>query len=313
MMIAAVLATACASSSAPASTPSPLRVGWSLWPGYYPMAIAVEKGFFKEHGVNVEPVFYSAYSDQTPDLASGMIDGAATIFSDTLFDSISNYVQVVMVIDNSSGADQLLGAPNIQSPKDLSGKRIGVQSSSVGGTLLVRAMLAQNGIPLSDVTFVQVSPENVPNAIPGTIDAGYTYEPFASQARARGDVTLFTSADAPGVIVDVLAFRREIVASRPNDVKAFTQAWLEAVQYWKDHPEEGNAIIAKATNQKAADISNTGVALFDLAANQKAFTKGSDSTSLYFTAQNELQFLVTGGYITKPIDINLFLDPAFVK
>lgn len=313
LVITVLLATACSSGNTTVKQKTPLRVGWSLWPGYYPMAIAVEKGLFKKYGVDVEPVFYNVYGEQAPDLASGMIDGALIIFSDVLFDSISNQTNIVMVVDNSTGADQLVAASSIKNPQDLRGKRIGVQPSAVGGTLLVRAMLEKNGIPLSSVTFVEVSPENVPSAIPGTIDVGYTYEPFVSQARANGDTILFTSADTPGLIVDVLAFRRDITQNRPEDVKAFIQAWLEAVQYWKDNPQEGNAIIARATNQNISDISAEGLTLFGLAENQKAFTEGNDITSLYFTTQTDLKFLVENGFITKPIDANVLLNTSFLK
>jgi NitT/TauT family transport system substrate-binding protein len=115
------------------------------------------------------------------------------------------------------------------------------------------------------------------------------------------------------LIVDVLAFRTEITQNRPEDVKGFIAAWQEALQYWKDNPTEGNAIIAKATGLKPEEVSAQGVNLFDLAANQKTFTQGTDASSVYFTAKNELQFLVTTGDITRPVEINKLLDPSFLR
>ena len=312
LLLATLVLSACG-SKAPVVAKPPLRVAWSLWPGYYPMAIAAEKGFFAKHGVEVEPVLYNVYSNQLPDLASGMVDGAAIILSDTLFDALSNSINVVMVLDHSAGADQVVAAPGINSPADLRGKRIGVQSTAVGGTLLIRRMLEQNNISISEVTLVSVAPEQVPQAIPSQIDAGYTYEPFSSQARAAGDKVIFSSADAPGVIVDVLTFRREVVQQRPEDVKAFIAAWQEALQYWKDNPAEGNAIIAKATGMQPEEISSEGVQLFDLAANRQAYTQGTDATSLYFTTQTELDFLINTGDITNPVKISELLNPSFLQ
>jgi NitT/TauT family transport system substrate-binding protein len=309
-MVMALLSACTGPQTAPKT---PLRVSWSLWPGYYPMAIAVEKGLFEKHGVLVEPVLYSIYGNQAPDLASGMLDGAMMILSDTLFDPISSEIKIVLVLDNSAGADQVVATSNITNLSDLRGKRIGVQPSTVGGVLLVRQMLSANGISPDDVTFVQIGPERVPEAIPSLIDAGYTYEPYTSQSTAKGDKVVFSSAETPGLIADVLAFRKEIVQNRPEDVKAFIAAWFEALQYWKDNPADGNAIIARATGLKPEEVSAQGVTLFDLNANLRTFTQGNDYTSVYFAAQKELQFIIDSGDSTKPVNINDLLDPSFLR
>jgi NitT/TauT family transport system substrate-binding protein len=314
LILAAVLLSACSGTGgSTVEEKTPLRVAWSLWPGYYPLAIAVEKGFFEKHGVQVEPVFYNLYNNQLPDLASGMLDGAFTTLSDTMFDSISSSVKVVLVVDNSAGADQIVAGVDITSPADLRGKRIGVSSTAVSGQLLIRQMLEKNGVSPTDVTFVDVPPEGVPGAIPNLIDAGYTYDPFTSAALAKGGKVIYTSADSPGLIVDVLSMRKEIVRDRPEDVKAFIAAWQEALQYWKDNRDDGNAIIAKATGLKPEEVAPVGVNLFDLNANLKTFTPGTDSTSVYFTAQNSLTFLANSGEVTNPVKINELLDPSFLK
>lgn len=311
LIVVAVFLSACAGT--PTTAKAPLRVAWSLWPGYTPIAIAAEKGFFEKHGVLVEPAYYASYGNQAPDLAAGMVDGSLMTLSDTLFDTVSKDIKIVLVLDNSTGADQVVASADITKLSDLRGKRIGVLSSTVSGVLMIRQMLEVNGVSPADVTFVQIGPESVPAAIPSQIDAGYTYEPFTSQSRAKGDKVIFSSADVPGVIVDVLAFRKDIVQNRPEDVKAFIAAWFEALQYWKDNPAEGNAIIARAAGIKAEDISIEGVELFDLNANLKAFTQGTDYSSVYFTAQEELQFLVNRGDITNPVNINDLIDPSFLK
>jgi len=313
LIVASVLLSACAGTSASAPANPPLRIAWNLWYGYYPLVIAAEKGLFEKHGVQVEPVFYDTYANQAPDLASGMVDGAMTVLSDTLFDSLSNDVQVVLATDNSVGADQVVVSSDIVNLSDLRGKRIGVESSNVGGVLLVRKMLEVNGISPSEVTFVEVSPEEVPASIPGLIDAGYTFDPYTSESRAKGDKVVFSSADAPGVIVDVLAFRKDITQNRPEEVKAFIAAWFEALEYWQYNVDDGNALIAKATGQKPEDIFTEGINLLDQNANILAFTKGTDYTSLYFAAEQEIQFVILTGDITQPVDINNLLNPSFLK
>jgi NitT/TauT family transport system substrate-binding protein len=312
LALIAILLSACVGAQPVATVKQPLRVAWSLWPGYYPMAIAVEKGFFTKHGVQVEPVFYEVTSNQNPDLAAGMLDGAGIVLGDVLLDSLSSTNKVVLVLDSSTGGDSIVASADIKSPQDLRGKRIGVKLSTFG-ELLVRDMLEKNDISLNDVTLVDISPEALPAALPRLVDAGHTFDPFTTRATSSGNNIIYSSADAPGLIVDVMAFNRKVIKERPEDVKAFVAAWLEAIQYWKDNPADGNAIIAKATGQKAEAISTEGITLFDQAANFKAFTKGTDNSSLYFTAEEELKFFIEISLVTYPVKVDDFLDPSFLK
>lgn len=311
-LIAVVILSACGATQT-TKEKQPLRVGWNLWPGEYPIAIAEEKGFFEKHGVQVDPVFYPIYANQLPDTAAGMVDGGFFSLSDVLFDAISQSVKVVMVADNSAGADQIVASADITDVLDLRGKRIGVSSSTVSGVLLIRQMLNDHGVSLSEVTIVDIGPESVPGAIPTFIDAGYTYEPFTSESRAKGDKVIFTSAETPGLIVDALVFRKEVIENRPEDVKAFIAAWFEAQQYWLDNPADSSAIIAKATGLKPEEVSAEGVRLFDLYANLQTFTPGTDNTSLHFSAQKELEFNIGAGNVTHPVKIEDLLDPSFLK
>jgi NitT/TauT family transport system substrate-binding protein len=174
-------------------------------------------------------------------------------------------------------------------------------------------MLEDNDVPSSEVTFVEVPPDKVLGAIPGLVDAGYTYDPYTSEALARGNRVIYTTANATGLGVDVMAFRREIVRDRPEDVRAFVAAWLDAVDYWKHNPAEGNAIIAKVTGLKPEEVSPIGVDLFDRNANLMTFVPGSTYSSVYYTAGKLLEFLLNNGDVTYPVDLKEFLDPSFLK
>ncbi len=311
VVLAALILSACGGKTSTVAKP-PLRVGWSLWPGWYPMAIAMEQGLFEKHGVTVDPIFFNVYKETTPALASGYIDGAGLVLGDTLLDEVAKNTKVVLITDNSDGADQLVASADIKSPKDVVGKRIGV-SAGTFGELLVQQMLDQNGISIADVTLVEVPPEGVPDAIPDTIDAGHTFEPYASQARAKGYNVIFSSADAPGLIVDVFAFNRRTLQERPEDVKAFIAAWFEAVQYWQEHPTEGNSMIAKVTGLPVQEISAEGVKLFDRAANLAAFQPGNSTMSLPYTAQLEIDYLAQTGVLSSPVKVEEALDASFLQ
>jgi NitT/TauT family transport system substrate-binding protein len=145
------------------------------------------------------------------------------------------------------------------------------------------------------------------------VDAVHSYEPIVSQAESQGYHTIFSSAETPGLMPNVLAFSAAVMHNRPEDVKAFVAAWMEAQAYWQANPAAGDKIIADATGQKPEDISLKGIALRTLKDNQNAFKPGYDTTSIYYSAQLNLNFLIQSGNITKAPNTQVILDPSFLK
>jgi NitT/TauT family transport system substrate-binding protein len=313
LLVITVLLASCAGFS-PTTTQekTPIRIGWSLYPGWYPLVIAQEQGIFKKYNLEVELVLYEAYKDTAPQLASGLVDGATLVLGDVLLEDVGNSSSIVLVTDNSDGADQLIASPEVMQSQDLKGKRIGF-SAGTFGELLVRDMLKKYNVAISDVELVEVPPEAVAGAIPVTIDIGHTFEPFASQARAKGNGVIYTSADSPGIIVDTVAFTDKFIEERPEDVRNFINAWFEAVDFWQKNPQQGNEIIAAAIGQDVKDINFEGIKFFDRNANLATFQPGSDTTSVIYTAQLELDFLASTGVISNRLDIAKILNPSFLK
>jgi len=311
LLIAVFLLSACG-STAPSEQYPPLKVGWSLWPGWYPLIIAQERGLFAEHNVEVEIVFYSTYAAALPEFASGKVDGIGLVVGDVLPLVKNNNAKIVMVTDNSDGADVIMAGPEVTSPADLRGKRIGVGLGTFG-EVLARQMLTANNLSLEDVSLVQVGPEDVPGQLGADIDAGHTYEPFSSEARQDGYHPVFSSTETPGLIADVLVFRTETLNKRPEDVRAFLAAWFEALEWWQNNPQEGNTLIAAATDQKPEDISTEGLKLFNQADNLATFQQGTDTRSIYFTTQEYMSFYQNTGVLTTLPDLNQLLDPAFLQ
>lgn len=290
----------------------PLRIGWTTWAGWYPLALADAKGFFAENNLEVEIITYQTQSQVVAAVASGMVDGGFVVLNDTLLDSVAKNVKTVMISDTSNGGDQIISDSAIQDFADLRGKRIGVRRGSFS-EFFVREMLTQKGILASEVSFVNVEPEQVPESIPSRIDMGHTYEPNTSRGIAKGQHIIFSSAETPGLIVSVFAVRRNILAERPEDVQAFVNAWFQTLEYWQTNPAESNALIAEKTGQKPDEISTDGIQIFNLEANRQAFRPGNTSASVYFTARKVLKFLTDSGFVTSPVDINDVLDASFIS
>ncbi len=305
-----LLATACTGGQeAAAPKGPPLKVTWNSWPGNYPIVIAQELGLFEKHGIAVESILSDSYDTMAPDFIERKTDAVLFTLVDALIIDARepDSGRVVLVLDESDGADVVIAESGIANVAGLKGKRIGASSGSFG-ELLVRDMLEKNNLTLDEVTMVDIGPENVAGAIPDSIQAGFTFDVFTG-----GHPIIFSSAEAPGLIVDVAIFSTEVTEKRPEDVRAFIAAWFEAVDYWLANPEKGNEFIAKALDIPAEEISLVGLKLLSKEDNLHAFTPGTDTTSLYFSGQVNADFLISTGGLTAAPDLERLLTPAFLK
>lgn len=310
--ICLAMATACEKKEAPPPHERPLTVGWFLWTGWYPMAIAQEMKLFAKHGVDVNPILYQSYTQILPDLSSGKLDAGFSGMYETLKANIPD-IRIVLVTDHSDGAEGLVTIPEIKTPQDLKGKRIGVQGALSGSEFLITTYLRKQGLSSGDVTMLSISPEVVLDRMPSQIQAGYTWDPFLSQARKRGYRLLFTTADMPGLIVDIVAFHGLVTRDRPQDVRKFIAAWFEASDYWRTNPLEAENMIAKVTGLKRSEITREGCRFFSLQDNVKTFQQGDDFGSIYFTARKQVEFFIGVGDASSAPDIQQILSPQFLR
>jgi NitT/TauT family transport system substrate-binding protein len=304
---------ACAGAE-PASAPASLKVGWTLWQGDYTLLIANQMGFFKDHGVKVEPVRYDSSTQVSLDLAGAELDGGLLTMSDFLLASNLADIKAIMVSDNG-GQYSIVASPDIQSLNGLRGKRIGVNLHT-SGELFVVDMLKTKFMTSNDVTFVDMTPDKVSQNIPAQIDAGLVWEPYTTQALKQGKVVVFRSDAISSLIPKMIVFRSSVIDQRPQDMRAFIQAWDEAVQYRSSHPQEALAIISQATGLSSNDIRISGnINLYTIQYNLILFadTTGTDPNSIYTIAGKNRDFLITAGYLTNPPDLNALIDPSFLK
>ncbi len=223
-----------------------LSIAFQSWVGYGPLYLAADRGFFAEEGLELVFVDEELDAARRDAFDAGILDvEAGTI--DLLVNKRAAGTPVVTVaeIDLSLGGDAIVATEDIQSLQDLVGKKVALARDDVGETFLA-CLLHKAGLSLEQITIVPVSPEKAAQAfLDGKVDAAVTWEPWVSRAAARENAhVLISSKDEPGIIVDVLTVREEIVRRNPAIVKKLLRGWYRAVEYYKAHPDEGSGIIA---------------------------------------------------------------------
>ncbi|MCA2002402.1 MAG: ABC transporter substrate-binding protein [Chloroflexi bacterium] len=314
LIFSAMLLSACGQEASLRKNP-PLRVAYNPWPGFLPVLLAQEKGYFAEQNVEVELLYSEDTKMQMMNLAAGAYDAAGLSLGSILaIVGQSPRVRIVLVTDLSNGADAVVCSPEITSVADLKGKRIGAGIGGFG-EIFVLEMLKTAGLNSTDVTLID-APDGEPvlNGLRSKdLAAGQTWEPYVSQAVNEGAKILFTSADTPGLIPDVLAFQSSVIENRPEDVKAFVNAWFQAVDYWLNNPEEAQSILAARLNLPPESVSLDGLILMTREDNLNAMKPGQTSASIFYTANLYRDFYIRLGNITQPIDVNALIDPSFLR
>lgn len=243
--------------------PAPLRLAVSLWPGYEYLYLAEQEGLFAEAGVAVDLVSFGSLGDLRRAFERGQVDGMTSTLVELLqaCDHVRRCGRAVLVTDWSHGADRIIARRDIGDVADLAGRPVGVEPATLGAYLLERA-LAEAGAPGTARPVPIPSGEMAGALAEGRVDAVVIWPPTATRLAADPDLhTLFTSADLPGEIVDVVALDPAVIAARPDAVAGLIRAWQMALDFDRRHPERARALMARREGLTVAEFN---AALADL-------------------------------------------------
>lgn len=155
-----------------ANTKLTVLLDWFLNPDHAPLIIAQEKGYFKELGLDVTFIAPANPNDPPKLVAAGKADIAISYQHQHQMqvDQGLPLVRIATLVATPLNALVVLADSDIKTIADLKGKTIGY---SVGGfeTVLLKVMLAQAGLQLSDVTLVNVNFSLSPSLFTGRTDA----------------------------------------------------------------------------------------------------------------------------------------------
>jgi NitT/TauT family transport system substrate-binding protein len=295
---------------------APVRIGYSAWPGWFPLKVSEDKGLFTKAGVPVTLQWFDGYLDSINALNAGQLD----CNSQTLGDTISSVaggaeLQVVLTNDYSTGNDQIIAAPGIKTMADFKGKRVAAEEGTVDHYLLLLG-LKKAGLSAKDITFVPLETGAAAAAFAaGKVDAVGVFAPFTTQALKRpGSTTVFSSKDVPGAISDHLVCRKEFVAKNPEAVQKLVNAWFATLSTIKAEPGPTLAIMAERAAVSEADYKayDAGTTILTLAENQQVFKPGTTMQSLPYAAQQISAFLQEVGLAKTPPKLEGLLQPQFV-
>lgn len=260
------------------ATSKVIAVPISSWPGYEYLGLVASFGVDRRHGLTLDVVQY-------PDpqaIVHAYLRGDQPVAPLTTVEAVDLCERVpercpvvVLVLDESRGADQLAVRNDVPSLKDLRGRTIAVTFSTLGPYVVDRA-LDQLGMEIPDVNLRNMPLDRMASALAsGEVAAAAFFPPYSERAvqDARSRV-MFTSREIPGEIFDVLVVDPAYLRSHATEVMLLLRSWQEAHDIAVRQPERARRLMAQReqTSVAAFTASEQGLVYFPLA-EQKAMLR----------------------------------------
>ena len=296
-----------------------IKIGYSDWPGYTVMEIAKQKGWFKDAGLDVEMDWFE-YSPSIDAFSAGKIDADMIVAGDDMVTGASGAKsKIVCLVDYSEGSDMIVGAPGVDSIKDLKGKKVGVELTLVEHELLLQA-LKVNGLSQSDVTLVGTSTDKTPQTLAsGSVAAIGAWYPISGQALTQvpGSKKLFTSADAKGLIFDVIAVSPTSYAAHREDWAKITAIYYKCVAYLKDPATQDDAIKIMAAKVGADPVEYAknipGTHFLTIPEAKECLKKSNDMMSIYGSMKLSDKFNLDNGVYKNSQEPASYIVPGIIN
>jgi NitT/TauT family transport system substrate-binding protein len=302
-----------------ATTTGPLRIAYSDWPGWVAWEIAIQKGWFKEEGVEVDFKWFE-YVPSMEAFSAGKVDAVTMTNGDALVTGSSGSKSVgILINDYSNGNDMVVAQPKIKNVAALKGKKIGVEVGFLSHLLLINA-LKSAGMTDKDVELVNVPTDQTPQTLKaGEVSAIVAWQPNSGQAlkEVPGSKPVFTSANVPGLIYDLLYVSPKSLKERRPDWLKVTKVWFRIADYLKkpENLDEAAKIMAARVGLTADQYKPLmgGTHFLDLAGNVETYKKADGLMSIYGSSKVVDQFQTDNKIYKEPVSYEQYLDPSLVS
>lgn len=249
----AALATLGAPALVRAQTGPKIRIGY--WPvaAGLPFYAAVEKGYFKEAGLDVEAIKFAGAQQVMEAMLAGRCDGSSngTGSGNLGVGEIASPGLFKIIATNPSNATYVLDeflVPKdspIKSIAELKGKRV-ASGPGIQNKTLALAVLERAGAGGTTVTELPIG-QHVAALAAGQIDAAYTLEPTGTIGRLNGTTRVLEA----GVIAKYIlgdpnapwhggsaSLTTEFIKKHPAEAKKYIAAYARGIELVRKDPAE---------------------------------------------------------------------------
>ncbi|PUE30372.1 ABC transporter substrate-binding protein [Limnohabitans sp. JirII-29] len=260
------------------STPK-IRIGyWPIAAGL-PFYAAVEKGYFKEAGLDVEPIKFAAAQQIMEAMLAGRCDGSAngTGSANLAIGEIAAPGTFKIFCANPSNVKNVLDeflvpvASTAKVMSDLKGKKV-ASGPGIQNVTLAKTVLERGGATGATVIELPIG-QHVAALAAGQVDAVYTLEPTGTIGRLNGTTRVLEAGVISKYILgDAMApwfggsasLTAEFVKNHPVETKKFVTAYAKGVALVRSNATEARQYLKGYTAIEGALTSEVPLAAYTL-------------------------------------------------
>lgn len=245
-LASSIVLASCSSSEEEAAAPkTEFNIGWSIYAGWMPWPYAEQAGIIdkweEKYGIEINMVQVNDYVESVNQFTAGQLDGVTVANMDALTIPAAGGkdTSAIIVGDYSNGNDGVLlkGSSDLST---ISGQTVNLVELSVSHYLLARALESVD-LSMTDVSTVNTSDADIAGAFTSDeVTAAVAWNPqLSTMSQTNGANLVFSSADIPGEIVDLLVVDTATLEANPDLGKALAGIWYETVTLMLQDTEEG--------------------------------------------------------------------------
>ena len=236
-------------SGSAARSAEQIRVGYgSLSTSYAPIWVAGEAQLFQKNGITAEVLYLESALVRTALIAGDIVMGG---MSGTTMAAprLQGADPIIIASFLNSLQYRLVVRPEIKTPAQLKGKRIGVAGFGLGAHRGAQIMVAKLGLnPDNDVVMLQIGgdPTRLSALLSGTIDASVFNPPLYKRAVEAG-MRVLANIEEMGfpVQASALVTTEQFVRKNPDLMRRAMRSIIESIYVIKSNPELTKRAIRK--------------------------------------------------------------------
>jgi NitT/TauT family transport system substrate-binding protein len=285
--------------------------------------IALEKGYFRDEGLEIELQDYATSALMIPPLATGQLDIATGAVAAATFNAAAREVPLRIVADKGSTPSpdwdfvtlmvrrDLIELGQVKDYSDLKGLTIASNASANAGEIVAAKALEKAGLTFADVNFVPMTFPDIITAFANrAIDASVVAEPFIARietlgtaVRWRGNSSIYGNQQ-----VGVVMFGPALVTERQEIGRRWMTAYVRGVRDYNDafgpqrrgREEIIQHLIKYTVIKEPKDYDQMRPAGID-----------PDGKLAVQSIRDDLQYYERAGLVRDPIDLSRVVDTSF--
>lgn len=256
----------------------PMRVAWTLAVAMAPLIVAVEKGYFKEQGIDLQLEIFKSAQDSMGFLAQGELQAVIGSINAGAMNMVNQGLPIKIVlpatyINKDYPAlsllvrKDLLDSGRVKGIKDLKGMKLAASGKGVNSEYYLEKALNTAGLTLDDVEMSYMSfPDMIVALSNKGLDAAQSLGPYDINAESTGIAKVLVRDVGLDFMNLVVFFGGKFIKEQPEIGKKFAVAWLKGtrdVEGKKFFNDDVINMVSKATSSPVADVRKSQLYYFD--------------------------------------------------